>query len=67
MSGERISCAVLVSRAVMDFIVVVSEQLQPAHLPPVEDPRFCEIFKIFMISENLYGEFRSFEPVSPIL
>ena len=67
MSGESISCTVLVTRPVVNLIVVVRQQLQPAHLSSIENMRLREIFKILVVSEDLDQKFCSLEPVSPIL
>jgi len=51
----------------MDFVVVVSEQLQPAHLSMVQDPRFHKVFQVLMISEDVDWKTSPFKPVVPIL
>ena len=67
MSGEGIGCTVLVTRSVVNFIVVVHQQLQPAHLSSIENMRFCEVFELLVVSEDLDQELCSFKPVLPIL
>ena len=67
MLGESIGCTALVTWLVVNLIVVVCQQLQPVHLPSIENTRFCKVFEVLVVSENLDQEFCSFEPVSPIL
>ena len=67
MLGESASCAVLVTRSVVNLIVVVHQQLQPAHLLSIENMRFCKVFKVLVVREDLDWELCLFEPVSPIL
>ena len=51
----------------MNLVVVVHQQLQPAHLSSIENTRLHEIFEILVVSEDLNWKLRSLEPVSPIL
>ena len=51
----------------MNLVVVVRQQLQPAHLSSIENTRLCEILEILVVSEDLNWKFRSLEPVLPIL
>ena len=51
----------------MNFVVVVRQQLQPAHLSSIENMRLCEIFEILVVSEDLNWKLCSLKPVSPIL
>ena len=67
MSGESISCTVLVTRPIVNLVVVVCQQLQPVHLSSIENPRLHEILKILVVSEDLNRKFHLLEPVSPIL
>ena len=66
-SGEGVSCTILITRLIVNLIVVVCQQLQPAHLSSIENVRFCKVFKVLVVSEDLEWEFCSFEPVLPIL
>jgi len=65
--GECISGAVFVTRSIVDLVVVVHEQLQPTHLPLVQDSRFREVLQILMIGEDLDREMSPLEPVAPVL
>ena len=67
MSGESIGCTVLVTRPIVNLVVVVHQQLQPAHLSSIENTRLHEILEILVVSEDLNRKFRSLEPVLPIL
>ena len=67
MLGESISCTVLVTRLLVNFVVVVCQQLQPVHLSSIENMRLRKIFEILVVSEDLNWKFCSLEPVSPIL
>ena len=51
----------------MNLIVVVCQQLQPAHMLPIENMRFHKVFEVLVVSEDLDQEFCSFKPVLPIL
>ena len=67
MSGEGISCTVLVTRPIVNLVVVVRQQLQPVHLSSIENTRLCKILEILVVSEDLNWKFRLLEPVLPIL
>ena len=58
MSGEGIGCTVLVTRLVVNFVVVVCQQLQPLHLLSIENTRLHKVFEILVVitfSTNHYS------------
>ena len=67
VSGEGIGCTILVTRPIVNLIVVVRQQLQPAHLSSIENTRLREILEILVVSEDLNWKFRLLKPVLPIL
>jgi hypothetical protein len=53
MSGKGIGCGVLVTRVVVDLVAIVCQELQPAHLLTVQDVRFCEVFQVLMVHQDM--------------
>jgi hypothetical protein len=51
--GKGIGGAILVTRSIEYLIEIMSQELEPTHLPSIENTRFREVFEVLVIGEDL--------------
>jgi hypothetical protein len=52
-SGQSIGRTILVTRMVVDLVIVMCEHLEPAHLALIENMRSRKVFEVLVVSEDL--------------